>query len=149
MTEANPTARAVITAGFLLFLFGLLTGLVVPLLHLPRMGLSSHLEGVMNGTFLIAMGAVWRNFVLPAWAEAAMALCAVYGTYANWAATLLSAAAGAAAMMPIAGQGSTAGAFEEMMVSLLLLSLTVAMIATCVFAIWGLWVGRNVKSPLS
>ena len=42
-----------------LFLLGLVTGFVGPLLANPRMGLSSHLEGLMNGTFLIAIGAIW------------------------------------------------------------------------------------------
>jgi hypothetical protein len=30
----------------------------------PRMALAAHLEGLMNGTFLIALGAVWQ-FVIP------------------------------------------------------------------------------------
>ena len=35
--------------GILLFLIGLLTGFVIPKLANPRMGLASHLEGVLNG----------------------------------------------------------------------------------------------------
>ena len=42
--------------GILLFFLGLVTGLVVPMLANPRMGLSSHLEGLMNGMFLIILG---------------------------------------------------------------------------------------------
>ena len=41
----------------LLFLLGLITGLVVQQLENPRMGLAAHLEGLMNGTFLLALGA--------------------------------------------------------------------------------------------
>ena len=33
-----------------------LTGFIIPLTANPRAGLASHLEGVMNGTFLLALG---------------------------------------------------------------------------------------------
>jgi hydroxylaminobenzene mutase len=48
-------------SGMLLFLFGLVTGLLEQRLTNMRMGLSAHLEGVMNGTFLIALGAIWTR----------------------------------------------------------------------------------------
>lgn len=44
--------RRLLWHGLFLFLLGLLTGLVVPMFQNPRMGLSAHLEGVMNGIFL-------------------------------------------------------------------------------------------------
>lgn len=140
--SANSQARNLLLAGFVLFLLGLVTGLVVPILQLPRMGLTSHLEGVMNGTFLIAAGAAWHRLVLPAWASRLAYWCFLYGTFANWAATLLSAITGAAAAMPIAGQGSTGSVFDEAVVLALLLSLSLAMITGCALAIWGL-LGRT------
>jgi hydroxylaminobenzene mutase len=51
--------------GALLFLIGLVTGLQQRRFTNMRMALSAHLEGVMNGTFLIALGAVWDNVALP------------------------------------------------------------------------------------
>jgi len=141
MTSTTPSSSAghrLIVAGFVLFLLGLITGFVVPVLQLPRMGLTSHLEGVMNGTFLIAAGAVWHRLVLPEWASKLAFRSFLYGTYANWTATLLSAITGAAATMPLAGQGSTGTAVAEAIVLALLLSLSLAMIAGCGLAIWGL-----------
>jgi hydroxylaminobenzene mutase len=38
--------------GLTLFVIGLLTGFAIPALKNPRMGLTSHLEGVLNGMFL-------------------------------------------------------------------------------------------------
>jgi hydroxylaminobenzene mutase len=35
--------------GLVLFLLGLLTGLAVPILKNPRMGVASHLQGMTNG----------------------------------------------------------------------------------------------------
>lgn len=51
-------AKQLIFLGLLLFLSGLLTGLIIPFFKNPRMGLSAHLEGVMNGMFLILLGGV-------------------------------------------------------------------------------------------
>ena len=51
------TARRLIHLGLILFLLGLLTGLIEQQVSNPRMGLAAHLEGVMNGTFPLALGA--------------------------------------------------------------------------------------------
>ena len=45
--------RRLLRYGIVLFLLGLTTGRLVEYVPLPRMGLSSHLQGVMNGTFLV------------------------------------------------------------------------------------------------
>src|SRR5260370_725648 len=49
--------RALMKHGMVLFLLGLITGLVIPQLHNPRMGGSAHLEGLLNGIFLPVLGA--------------------------------------------------------------------------------------------
>jgi membrane associated rhomboid family serine protease len=40
----------------LLFLLGLVTGFIVPVMANPRAGLAAHLEGVINGMFLVVVG---------------------------------------------------------------------------------------------
>lgn len=85
------------TLGLVLFLLGLLTGFVVPNLKNPRMALSSHLEAVLNGMFLVLLGLLWPHIHLPnAWAVTAVVLI-VYAAYANWIASLLAAIWGRAA----------------------------------------------------
>lgn len=54
-------SRKLIRYGILLFLLGLLTGFAMPAFENSRMGLSSHLEGVMNGMFLVLLGLIWKN----------------------------------------------------------------------------------------
>jgi hydroxylaminobenzene mutase len=96
-------SHRLIQLGFLLFLVGLLTGFVVPVLANPRMGLSSHLEGVLNGIFLIVLGLVWSRLDLGEVMKATTFWLSMYGTFANWAATLLAAIWGAGlSSMPIA-----------------------------------------------
>lgn len=81
--------------GLVLFPLGLLTGFAVPALKNPRMALSSHLEAVLNGMFLILLGLLWPHVDLPhAWGVTAVGLI-VYSGYAKWAASLLAAAWGA------------------------------------------------------
>lgn len=130
--------RVLMRAGVLLFLIGLLTGLAVPVLHAPRMGLASHLVGTMSGIFLIVLGLMWPRLVLPAWAATTTFWAALYGAFANWLATILSAMWGAAAMMPIAEQGATGTPLAEGIVAALLISLSLAMILVCVLVLWGL-----------
>lgn len=121
-----------------LFLLGLVTGFVGPLLANPRMGLSSHLEGLMNGTFLIAIGAIWDRVHLgPALKKTAFGLF-LFGTTANWATVFLAAAWGASALMPIAGAGHTGSPFQENTVAILLLVLSVAMIFATALMLLGL-----------
>lgn len=50
--------------GVLLFLLGLVTGLMGPLFANPRMGLSSHLEGLMNGMFLALLGGPLQELII-------------------------------------------------------------------------------------
>jgi hydroxylaminobenzene mutase len=131
-------ARALLRLGVLLFLFGLFTGFAVPMLAMPRMALASHLEGLMNGLLLMALGLMWPRLVLGPRAQALTFALAVYGAFANWLATLISAITGAGAMMPIAAAGRTGEAAPEAIVGFLLVSLSLAMVAACVLVLWGL-----------
>ena len=79
--------RRLLWNGMFLFLLGLLTGLVEQQFRNPRMGLAAHLEGVMNGTFLLALGAIWPEIKLSARLTSTTYWTALYGTYANWAVT--------------------------------------------------------------
>jgi hydroxylaminobenzene mutase len=134
----SAPSLVLLRAGVVLFLIGLLTGFAIPSLAVPRLGLASHLEGVMNGMFLIALGLLWSRLDLPSWAGSVTFFAALYGTYANWLATLLAAAWGAAGLMPIAGGGLVGSAAAEAIVGALLLSLSLAMILVCLLVLWGL-----------
>lgn len=135
---STDRGRRLLQLGVLLFLLGLLTGFAVPALANPRMGLSSHLEGVLNGMFLIGLGLLWPRLRLGPTGRATAFWLVLYGTFANWAATLLSAVWGAGGSMPIAGGGQTGTPVQETVVLALLLSLSIAMIAVCGIVLWGL-----------
>jgi (hydroxyamino)benzene mutase len=56
--------RRLLFHGMVLFLIGLFTGLAEQHFVNIRMALAAHLEGVMNGTFLLAVGAIWGEVKL-------------------------------------------------------------------------------------
>jgi hydroxylaminobenzene mutase len=122
--------------GLVLFLLGLLTGLVVPMLKNPRMGVASHLQGMTNGPLLLVVGLMWPHLKLAhAWGIVAVVLLA-YGAYANWLATQLGAVWGAGRRFAPGATGEhRATAIEERAVDLLLMTLAPAMIAGTVILI--------------
>ena len=124
--------------GVVLILAGLLTGLAVNVLPNPRMGLSAHLEGVLNGFFLIMLGLIWGELRLSERAARAARGLALYATYANWIATLLSAVFGTSKMTPIAGAGHVGAAWQEGLVALLLVTLALSIIGCCAIVLRGL-----------
>src|SRR5262245_48962157 len=97
--------RRLMWYGILLFLLGLLTVLVEQRFTNMHMGLAGHLEGVMNGTFLVSLGAIWTEVRLPPAAKATAYWTALYGTYVNWLTTTFAAVFGTAAANPIASAG--------------------------------------------
>src|SRR6202046_2668581 len=81
--------------GLVLFVIGLLTGFAIPVLKNPRMGLTSPLEGVLNGMFLALLGLLWPHVHLPHAGGITAVVLIVYSAFANWLGTLLAAAWGA------------------------------------------------------
>lgn len=131
-------AKQLIFLGLLLFLSGLLTGLIIPFFKNPRMGLSAHLEGVMNGMFLILLGLLWNHIRLASKLLTAKFWLALYGTFANILAILLAAATGQGKMLPIAG-GKEGTGITEILITGLLVTLALSMIAVCVLALMGFY----------
>ena len=132
----NP--RRLLFHGILLFLLGLLTGLVVHNLTNPRMGLSAHLEGVMNGVLLVVLGLVWPHLRLGARAEGIAFWSVLYAAYANWATTLLSAYWGTGKLTTVAGAGHVGADWQEAIVSAGLVTVTLAGIGSICLVLFGL-----------
>lgn len=102
------------------------------------MGLAAHLEGVMNGTFLLAVGAIWQELQLTPQFETFAFRGLLYGGYANWAATTLAAAWGTVGMTPIASSGLGASRWQELLVSGGFVSVGIAMLSSAGLILYGL-----------
>ena len=134
----EDSRRRLIWHGMFLFLLGLVTGFVETKFTNPRMGLAAHLEGVMNGTFLVALGAVWMEVRLSAKLKAAAYWTALYGAYANWVTTAMGAALGVAALSPITSAGHSALPWQESLITVMFMSVGLAIVGSAVLVLWGL-----------
>jgi (hydroxyamino)benzene mutase len=134
----EDSRRRLIWHGMFLFLLGLLTGFVETKFANPRMGLAAHLEGVMNGTFLVALGAVWMEVRLPLKLKAAAYWSALYGAYVNWVATTLAAVFGSGALSPITGAGHSALPWQETLITAIFMSVGLAIVGSSILVLWGL-----------
>ena len=132
------TNRRLMWHGMCLFLLGLLTGFAETHFANMRMGLAAHLEGVMNGTFLVALGAAWTQVRLPGPPKAIAYWTALYGTYGNWLVTTLAAIFGTAALSPITGAGHSGQSWQESLITIGFLTVGVTIVASSGLVIWGL-----------
>lgn len=141
-------SHRLIQAGIVLFLLGLLTGFAIPAMTNPRMGLSSHLEGVTNGILLMVFGLFWTKLRL---GDRALTLAfglAVFGTFTNWATTLAAGFLGAGGnMMPIAAAEFSGTDTQEALIAAGLIALSVAMVTVSGMIIWGLRTGPLATTP--
>ncbi len=134
----KDSRRRLVWHGMFLFLLGLLVGFVEQKFANPRMGLAAHLEGVMNGTFLVAIGAIWNDVTGHPRLKAGALWAALYATYGNWATTTLAAIFGSGAMSPILAAGRIGQPWQEAMVTVAFMTIGPAYLASTAVVLWGL-----------
>jgi (hydroxyamino)benzene mutase len=145
-TEPARTAdRRLMWHGVFLFLIGLVTGTQERRFTNMRMALSAHLEGVMNGTFLIALGAIWGHVELPPRVEQAARWTVLYGTYGNWLFTTIGATLGTAAANPIVSEGHHGKPWQERFVGAGFRSMRNSILVAVLLVLWGLGRRRSLQ----
>jgi hydroxylaminobenzene mutase len=136
MTKQDARRR-LIWHGMALFLIGLLTGFIIPLLTNPRLGLSAHMEALLNGIVLMLVGGVvWDHMRVSQRTASLVFWLLLFAAYANWAFCLLAAVFGGSETLPLASAGRTAAFWQEVLVrtglGLCALSITVASVCVLV-----------------
>jgi (hydroxyamino)benzene mutase len=109
------------------------------------MGLAAHLEGVMNGIFLLALGAAWTQVRLPRALLTAAYWMALYSTYMNWLFTTLAAVFGTGALSPITAPGLKAQPWQENLVTAGLMSVGIVITLCALLLVWGLRVRASQR----
>lgn len=143
MNDSDLPRRRLLRHGIVLLLLGMLTGLVEARFTNVRMGLAAHLEGVMNGILLLALGATWQEVRLSARLHALAFGGLLYGTYANWAFTTLAAVWGTVGLSPVTAEkliaaGRSAAPWQENLVLAGFVSVGLAMLGAVGLVLWGL-----------
>jgi hydroxylaminobenzene mutase len=132
-------------SGSLLLLLGLLTGLVVPKLANPRMGLASHVEGVMGGMMLVVLSYLFPRLRLVSPALKAAYGLSVYGAFANWINPLIAAAWDAGgSMMPGASRGKKGTPVQETVITIMAVTMVLALLPAIALVLWGLRKGSRL-----
>jgi hydroxylaminobenzene mutase len=129
--------------GMILFLLGLLIGFVSPAFRNPRLGLSAHLEGVMNGMFLILVGLIWDRVRLSLKWQNLVFILLIWAGYVNWLACVLGGIFGASRMTPIAGGAFHAQPWQENLVAFMFGSVGITMTVAVTLLVWGLMPARR------
>ena len=132
------TNRRLMFHGMCLFMLGLLTGFAEQHFANVRMGLAAHLEGLMNGIFLIALGSIWPSVRLSTVTTAIAFWTVLYGAYANWLITVLAAVFGTAALSPITGVGHSGQPWQESLVLAGFMSVGITIVIASALVLWGL-----------
>ena len=135
----RPEAQRLLRVGILLFLLALFVGLAVPRFAVPRLALSTHLLGLMQGTFLLVAGSLWPKLNLSRAVSRVGSYLAVYGCVAAWTANLLGALWGAGnSMLPIAAGQARGNIIQERIIAMSLGTAAVSLIAMAIIIAWGL-----------
>jgi (hydroxyamino)benzene mutase len=140
----SRSSRKLKMLGMFLFLLGLITGFASANLKNPRMGLAAHLEGLMNGTFLIVAGLIWNDLRLLKNVKITAYWTLIYGTFINWFITLIAAYSGAYAMSPVTGHGFMGTPMLENFVNAGFISVGLTMVYSVAAMAYGL--RGNLKS---
>lgn len=130
--------RRLIRHGFVLFLLALLTGLAAYSLVNPRMGVAAHVEGVVNGLFLMVLGLAWPRLALSPRLAAWAYWTGLVGAYANWAIPSFSAVVGAS-QPKLAGSGFEAAPWAELLLQWSPVGGVVAPLLCALLVLRGLW----------
>ena len=132
--------------GAVLFLVGLLQGVLIPGFENPRMALSAHLAAVQGGMVLMIFGVIWSLVLLgPRWLKAAH-ISAVASMYLIWSAITLAALLGASKALPIAGKGYAASPMQELVVQAIVLGGGMLGIVSSILLVTGL--ARSLRTKV-
>jgi hydroxylaminobenzene mutase len=149
MSDSDVRSRdgyRLLRTGAVLFLLALFVGLAIPRFAVPRLALSTHLLGLMQGIFLLTIGQLWPRLQFTARTSWLGCVLVIYGCFAAWIGNLLGAMLGAGqTMVPIAAGGARGSAGEEGLIGVLLVSSALSLIAATVFVLWGLRPRRDSR----
>ena len=138
MERASQSHR-LLQVGVCLLLVAVSLGLAIPHFAAPRLALSAHLIGVLQGMLLLVVGSLWARFNLTR-IESTLAFClAVYQALAAFLSNLLAAAWGAGnSILPIAAGTAHGSTVQEAIIIIGLRSAGAALIAALLLLLWGL-----------
>ena len=131
--------RRLLQLGVLLLLLGLLIGLAIPALTVPRLGVAAHVNAVVGALFLLALGLLWPQLRL---STRTLRLAFWLAPYSFFVATLMPLLGGVwgagASMLPIAAGTARGSGLQEGFIAVGLTTAGIAVIVLSVLLLLGL-----------
>ena len=139
-TESSARAiradRGLVVHGAIMLLLGLLSGFAPFFAKSKIAALEAHNIGVLQGTLLFALAAVWPSLGRGRVVTAAR-FCGLVGLYANWLGALLSALWSAKGMFIVNGASMPGGAAPWMEGTVaVLLNISILVVVMSVLILW-------------
>lgn len=132
-------SRRLLQAGVSLFLVAVLLGLGIQQFTAPRVALSAHLIGLLQGIFLVVVGLFWHRLNLTPLQFRMTFWLVVYQAVAATLANVLAAVWGAGnSIIPIAAGAAHGSTLQEAMINIGLRSAGAALIVALLLIIRGL-----------
>lgn len=131
--------RSLMFWGMVLFLLGLVLAFpIIPYTN-KRMAIATHLEGILNGIFILVVALIWDWVKVPMRAKKVAYVSLLVGSYFNCFGVFMASLWGAGvAMAPVAGAGFQAAPWQETFISVILPVSAVAEITCVGILLWGL-----------
>lgn len=141
---AHRQSHRLAQVGMFLFLIGLIVGLLVPVLAVPRLGLSAHLLAILQGIFLMVLALLWTRLNLTSRISRVVFWLSIYGCFSAWTANILGGILGAGnTMLPLAAGQAHGSSFQETLIIILLRTAAVSLISSVLVILWGLRLGKQ------
>ena len=137
--DRSIQSQRLLQAGVALFLLAVLVGLAIPYFTVPRLALSTHLVGMLQGIFLVVVGFLWGRLNLTPSQLRLVYWLVLYQAVAASVSNLLAAAWGAGnSIIPIAAGAARGSTAQEAVINIGLRSAGAALIVTLLLILWGL-----------
>lgn len=132
-------ARYLLQVGVGLFLFAALIGLAIPRFAVPRVALSAHLIGILQGLFLAVVGLLWTRLDLASRQLLITFWLVIYEAIAAILSNLLAALWGAGnTIIPMAAGAAHGSDTQEIIINVGLRSSALALVVSLGLIFWGL-----------
>ncbi len=132
-------SRRLLQVGVGLILVAVLLGLAIPRFSVPRLALSAHLVGILQGILLLALGSIWSRLGLTHLQGVLAFWLAAYQAVAAFLSNAFAAAWGAGhSIIPMAAGTAPGTTAQETIITIGLRSAGAALIAVLLLLLWGL-----------
>ena len=132
----NPQARLLAQSGVGLLAVSLVNGLIVHLLPLPLLG--AHLIGLLGSLFLFAFASLWPHLDYTSLQSKIAAVSILYGFVIGWLVNFVAGFTETFGIFPISVSSSHKESSGDLLISIGLLSVALALFMACVMLFLGL-----------